>query len=123
MTTILMPIKPKYVDKILKGEKKYEYRKIKPNRNVNKMIIYSTSPVKKVVAEVEVKRVIEDTPNNLWNKTGKSAGANKESYDSYFKNKPKAIAYELGKVTIYNKPKTLNEIGIDYIPQSYTYLD
>ena len=54
MSKILIPIKPEYVDKILSGNKKYEYRKIKPKRKVDKMIIYSTYPIMKVVGEVEV---------------------------------------------------------------------
>ena len=56
MCTILMPINPQYVDEILAGRKKYEYRKIKAKKaNVDKMIIYSTSPIMKVVAEVDIK--------------------------------------------------------------------
>ena len=32
MCKILMPINPKYVDKILSGKKKYEYRKTKAKK-------------------------------------------------------------------------------------------
>ena len=51
MGKILLSIKPIYVNKILNGTKKYEYRKRKPKRNdIGKLIIYSTSPIKKVVS-------------------------------------------------------------------------
>ena len=40
----------------------------------------------------------------------------------YFKNKDIAFAYKLGKVIVYKQPKKLEDIGIDYYPQSYVYL-
>lgn len=49
MKSILLSINPQYVDKIMNGEKEYEYRKIKCKTKVDKMYIYSTIPIKKVV--------------------------------------------------------------------------
>ena len=124
MCKILMPIKPQYVDEILLGNKKYEYRKIKAKRkNIDKMIIYSTYPVMKVVAEVDIKEILEDEPQKLWNKTNRYSGIKKDFYDKYYGNKNTAVAYKLGKVKIYNNPKSLRDIGINYIPQSFVYLD
>lgn len=124
MCTILMPINPQYVDEILAGRKKYEYRKIKAKKvNVDKMIIYSTSPIMKVVAEVDIKEILEEEPEKLWEMTKSESGITKSFYNKYYKNKNIAVAYKLGKIKIYNEPKNLNEIGINYVPQSFVYLD
>lgn len=124
MSTILMPINPKYVNEILTGRKKYEYRKIKPKRkNIDKMIIYSTVPVMKVVAEVEVKGILEEEKEKLWSMTKNESGITKDFYNKYYKNKNIAIAYKLGNVKIYDNPKKLDDIGINYVPQSFIYLD
>jgi len=124
MCRILMPINPEYVDEILAGRKKYEYRKIKAKRkNIDKMIIYSTSPIMKVVAEVDIKGILEETPDILWEMTKNESGITKEFYYKYYKNKELAIAYKLGTIKIYDKPKELNDIGINYVPQSFVYLD
>lgn len=124
MCSILMPIKPEYVDEILAGRKKYEYRKIKAKRgNIDKMIIYSTSPIMKVVAEVDIKGILEEEPEKLWEMTKKYSGITKDFYIKYYKNSNKAIAYKLGTVKIYNEQKNLNDIGINYVPQSFVYLD
>ncbi len=123
MCTILLPIKPEYAKKIVNKTKIYEYRKSKCKKNVDKIVIYCTSPVKKIIAEVEVKSIISNTPIKLWNDTKEFSGISKSKYMKYFENKDTAFAYELGNVILYDIPKTLNDIGINYYPQSYIYLD
>ena len=54
MAKVLMSIKPEFVDAILTGKKKYEYRKVKCKQPIDRIVIYSTSPIMKIVAEVEV---------------------------------------------------------------------
>lgn len=124
MCKILMPINPEYVDEILSGNKKYEYRKIKAKRkNIDKMVIYSTSPIMRVVAEVDVEGIIEASPEKLWEQTKEYSGITKDFYSKYYKNKENAIAYKLGSIKVYDKPKKLCDIGINYVPQSFIYLD
>lgn len=124
MCRILMSINPKYVDEILAGRKKYEYRRIKAKKkNVDKIIVYCTSPIKKVVAEIDVVGVIVDKPDDLWNNTKNYAGISKVKYDEYFKNKDIAVAYKLGSVLKYDIPKDLDEFGIKFTPQSFIYID
>ena len=124
MCNILMSIKPQYVEKILSGNKKYEYRKNRAKRNdIDKMIIYSTAPVMKVVAEVDIEEIIESTPDILWKKTKLESGITEEFFYKYYKNKTTAVVYKLGNIKIYDKPKSLNDIGVKYVPQSFIYLD
>ena len=124
MCKVLMSIKPKYVDEILSGKKKYEYRKIKAKRpNIDKIIIYCTAPVMRVVAEVEVLEIIENNPEIVWKKTKSHAGISKKKYDEYFENKDIAFAYKLGNIIKYDQPRELKEIGVNYTPQSFIYID
>lgn len=120
---VLMPIKPKYANQILDGAKKFEYRKSKIRKNnVHSIIIYATAPVKKVIGEVEILDIIEDTPENIWNQTHEHSGMTKEDYDKYFKDKDIAVAYVLGKAKRYTKEKSLAKFDICYYPQSYVYV-
>ena len=124
MRTILMPIKPIYVNEILNGNKKYEYRKIKAKKdNIDKMIIYATSPIKKVVGEATIINILEDTPENIWEKTQKYSGIEKEFFDIYYKNRNVAIAYQLENIIKYEKTLDLKELGINYYPQTFIYLE
>lgn len=124
MCKILISIKPEYVNEILSGRKKYEYRKVKAKKdNVDKMIIYATAPIMKVVAEIEILKILEDTPDLIWENTKEYSGINKSFYDKYYENQNIAIAYQLGKIEKYNKPKELSDLGISYSPQSFIYID
>ena len=77
----------------------------------------------KVVAEVDVEEIIEETPEKMWELTKNYSGITEDFYYKYYKNKKSAIAYKLGNVKKYKEPKNLSEIGIDFIPQSFVYLD
>lgn len=122
MCTILLPIKPEYVEKIINKSKRYEYRRKIGKKEVDKIIIYCTYPIKMVIAEVEVKKVLTDTPDNIWEKTKNYSGISKEKYSKYFCDKNKAFAYQLGKVLVYSNPKSLEDFNIYYPPQSFVYL-
>lgn len=50
---------------------------MKCKRKIDKIIIYSTHPVMKVVGEAEVERIIEDSPKEVWKQTKQKAGIKK----------------------------------------------
>lgn len=123
MCTILLSIKPEYVEKILEGSKLYEFRRNIARRTVDRILIYSSSPQQKVVGEVEVDKVLFNTPDKLWRITRASAGISKRKYDEYFDGKDGAYAYKLGQVSVFTDPKPLSDFDIKVPPQSFVYLN
>lgn len=123
MKKILISIKPEYVEKILDGSKKFEFRTKAAKQDIKGLIIYSTFPTKKVVAEVEIEEVLEMNPEDLWEKTKKYAGIDKVNYDVYFKNRKVAYAYKLGRIKKFNEPRDLNYYGLQFAPQSFVYIN
>lgn len=123
MCTILLPIKPKYSNKILDGSKKFEFRKNIPTRKVDKIIIYSSYPEKNIVGEVEVLGIISEDISKLWEKTKKFSGISKKDFMLYYADKDKGFAYILGDVKKYKESINLNNIGVKYSPQSFIYAD
>ena len=122
MTTILLSIKPQFVEKILSGEKCFEFRKYIPNKTVNKILIYSSYPVCAVVGEAEVLDTISAKPKLLWDMTKNQSGVDLEFFFKYFANKDKACAYKLGKITKYPIAKQLSDFGVKCAPQSFVYI-
>ena len=121
MSKILLSIKPEYVERILDGTKQYEFRK-RLAKDVTKIVIYSTSPVKKVVAEVEVIGTIECAEQKLWNLTHEYAGIDKKKFHEYFCDCKNACAYVLGNVKKFERPKSLEAYGLSLAPQSFIYI-
>ncbi len=122
MKKIILSINPQHVEKIINGVKKFEYRTRVAKEDINAILVYCTYPTKKVVAEVKIKSILWDTPDNLWKRTKQYSGIDKKFYDKYFNGHAIAYAYELGEVTIYVNPKELIEFGCKYAPQSFIYV-
>ena len=116
-------INPNHVENILNGSKLYEFRKKVCKRKVDKIIIYSTTPVMKVVGEAEIEEVLIDAPEIIWKKTQKKSGIDKLFFDRYYENREQAVAYKLRNVRKYTKPRDLKEYGVLSAPQSFQYVD
>ena len=123
MCKILLSINPRHVEHILEGSKKYEFRKVRCRKDVDKILIYATAPQKKVVAEADIEDIIIDVPNAVWEKTNDFAGITYSFFESYYKGKSIAIAYKLRNVITFDKPLSLNDLGITNAPQSFIYLN
>ena len=123
MKAILLSIKPEYVDRILAGTKKYEYRKRLARSDSSVLLVYSTSPVMKVVAKVEILGTICATPSTLWEQTKSNAVISRKKYREYFHGCKTAYAYKLGKVEIFDPPRDLLDYNITLAPQSFSYVD
>ena len=121
MKTIIISINPKYVREIIDGSKRYEYRTKVAKKDIDRLIIYATSPIKKVIGEAEILDVLALSPDDLWEETKEFSGITKDFFDNYFKNRKIAYAYKLGKIKVYDEPKELSEFGLKSAPQSFAY--
>ena len=122
MCKILISINPEHVINIFNGSKKYEYRKIRCKENVDKLIIYCTNPVKKIVGEANVEAILVDSLQTIWEQTKNETGINLEFFNEYYKGKNKAIAYKLDNIKKYDKPLDLSYMGVKNAPQSFIYV-
>ena len=120
---ILMSVKPSFVKEILKGYKKYEYRIRIPQYEFHSFIMYAISPIKKAVAEVEVLEVLTMDALSLWELTKEDSGMSRKAFFKYFEGIKDCHAFKLGKITLFDKPKSLEDYGLKYAPQSFTYID
>lgn len=122
MSDVLISIKPKYVEKILSRQKLFEFRTKVCKKKIERLYIYSSYPVKKVVGYAIVSKIICDTPENLWKQTADYAGISKIDYLYYFRNREMAFAYVLDEIKIFHTPKLLSDFGIKKPPQNFLYL-
>lgn len=122
MRGILLSIKPEFVEMIVCGKKRYEYRRRLCNQPIDCMYLYATTPVKKIVARVMVSEMLYGEKEWIWSQTKNFAGIDKCYFDSYFSGRMQAGAYHLGDVKVYEQPRELKDLGIPAAPQSFVYL-
>ena len=124
LTDAILSIKPIYADAIVDQVKKVEFRKKVFKKNVEKVFIYSSSPVKMIIGFFTIAEIIEDTPDNLWKKFNKVGGINKDDFFEYYNEAEVGFGLVIDKVVKF-------EEGVDPIefienftaPQSFIYLE
>lgn len=122
---VLLSIKPEFVEEIIDGRKKFEYRKnIFKRTDVSTVIVYATKPLGKVIGEFKIENIIKDHPSSIWEKTNKYSGITKQFFDEYFKNKEIGFAIQIKNFIKYDIPLELNNIdnNIKSAPQSFYYI-
>lgn len=125
---VLLSIKPQYVEQIRKGNKKYEFRKVLFNKEkidkIQKIYVYSTFPVKKIVASFKIRKIFEEKPIKLWEICKDDSGLKRDEFFAYFKDREKAFAIEINKVKFFDKPIDPYLTISDFSPpQSFYYLE
>ena len=121
----LLSIKPTYVDAIVKGHKQYEFRKsIFRKKQLETVYIYSTAPVKKIVASFRVGEIIEDHPIRLWDCLKEFAGLNHVEFFRYFEGRERGFAIEIVSLKLFKKPVNPRDFIPNFVPpQSFHYLN
>ena len=120
---VLLSIKPEFADKIFNGTKKFEFRRIIfKQRDIDKVIVYASSPVQRVIGEFSVEDILSGSVDDVWTLTNHLSGISEIYYRNYFFNKQIAYAIKIGRTLRYRRNRQLSEYNIDYPPQSYMYL-
>ena len=124
MKAIMISINPQYVEKILSGEKTYEYRKsMFHDRSVETLLIYETKPVCKVVAVCYIDNVLVMPKHDLWELTKLQSGITEDFFNKYYGDKEVAKAIKISNVVRYDSPKELSDYGLKNAPQGFVYVD
>ncbi len=119
---VVLSIKPEFANKIFDGEKKYEFRKsIFRNQEVKKIVVYSSSPVQKIIGEFEIDYILNEEPSALWRITSEHSGISKDRFFEYFQDKSCGYAIKIKNAKLYKAPKSIEELNL-HPPQSFCYL-
>ena len=123
--SILLSIKPKYANAIFKGDKKFEFRKkLFKKKDVRRVYVYSSSPVKKIIGYFEIKDILSATPAKLWHNCQQQAGITKGDFFDYFKDLDSGYALVVGNVYEFVHPLDPKGYIINFTPpQSFCYVE
>lgn len=130
MDKILISIKPMYMENIMLGKKTIELRKRvgKFFLPKNEIYMYSSTPVKALVAKAYIKKIDKMEITRLGNKKHEilqHACINEKEFDGYFSGVSFCYLIHLENINELKNPVPLKEMkrfGL-YPPQSFCYLN
>ena len=125
LTDVVMSIKPVFAEMILEGRKTVELRRRFPIAAAGALAwIYVTSPVKEMVASVELREILRLPVDEIRAEFGIRACIGHDGFDRYFEGLGYGFALILGGVRVLGRPVPLNELRgkFDFHPpQSFCY--
>lgn len=84
---MILSLKPQYAERVLNKTKRMELRRKFSKKWIgSNVLIYSSSPVRAIVAKVKIKSVIKDTPFSMWLKWSEDIDCDLKEYEHYTKN-------------------------------------
>lgn len=123
---VLLSVKPQYANLLVDGIKTVELRRRFPVdlKEGTRCLIYSTSPVQRVIGECKIKLVEKLPLKDLWSKTAQKAMIPWSDFSNYFGDLEYGYAVNMYGYIRYEKPKMLSAAaGPDTKPpQSFRYI-
>lgn len=127
MRRVLLSIKPEFVEKIFSNDKTVELRKRIPNLiEGDELLIYASAPVMAIVGAVEVTRVVQQAPDDLWRMVRAHAAVGRDFFAEYYQDHSTAYGIFLGRTQLYNRECSLPKLRKSWPgfvpPQNYRYI-
>jgi predicted transcriptional regulator len=120
---VLLSIKPEFAFKIFEGKKKFEYRKaIFKRSGINRVVVYASAPISKIIGEFEIADIIHDDLDQLWKSTCKYAGIDETYFNQYFAQHEKGYAIKIHRAKLYDTKLCIREHFGMTPPQSFAYI-
>lgn len=117
----ILSIKPQFVEEIVAGKKRFEFRKSVFKQPVEKVYVYASAPISRIIGEFQPVDVVTGEPADVWKETRKFSGITKKFFDEYYKGRKTAYA-----IVIQNFVKYEHQVNLPkgmHAPQSYCYVE
>ncbi|WP_414575394.1 ASCH domain-containing protein [Anabaena sp. CCY 9402-a] len=125
---LLLSIHQKYANMIFDGDKQVELRRVRPRhlKEGDLILVYVTSPEQALVGVLEVEKVIEKSPLDLWNIVGDKAGITYDCFQQYYRKCSIGYAIYFKSKFSFDSPIKLERLREEWSdfrpPQCYHYL-
>ena len=122
---ILVSVHPAFVQEILEGNKRVEFRRRWPRQLSGVVLIYSTAPAKSLAALVEIVEVARQSKTQLWELAKElGGGVTRQVLFDYMDGMSEGVALKLGRRMSFDKGLPPSKVfGASFRPpQSFRYL-
>ena len=120
----MLSIRPEFTDAIHSGSKRYEYRRKIFSYKSEEVLIYCTSPVKRIVSKFKIANILCMSVDELWEVTGEFGGIDERRFRNYFSGLECGYAIEIDELEIYAEPVDPRLVFEKFSPpQSFIYVN
>src|SRR5690349_15189721 len=82
---LLLSIRATLAVKVLHGEKRVEFRRVRPLLATgDEIVVYATSPISAIICKAVVEDVLADHPAVLWRRAGAQGGVSHDEVMKYY---------------------------------------
>ena len=121
--SILLSIKPRFARAILEGTKRFEFRRKGFANQPDRVAIYSTSPEQQIIGWFDVERVIEASPQDIWDECGHAGEISYDEFMAYYDGCVSGIAIEVRETHELRDPISPADLPEHVVaPQSFRFL-
>ncbi len=88
------------------------------------MLVYSSSPVKKIIGLFTIADIVEDSQQDLWARFREVGGIQEEEFFNYYKNREKGYSICIHSTNLFDEPVDPYQLISDFVPpQSFRYYE
>ena len=122
---VLLSIRPRFAEQILAGTKTVEFRRSWAADPVGLAVVYSSSPVQRLVCIVEIEGEVFAPPASVWTRCrARGPGLERKELMEYFAGKDRAYGVLLGSLALPKIPIRPTSLFRGFRPpQSFRYLN
>jgi predicted transcriptional regulator len=92
--------------------------------DVDKVYIYATKPICKIIGCFTIDTIITDTPSEVWSMTHEHGGITKQQFNGYFKCCNVAHAIKIKRLKRFDEPIDPKKVIKDFTaPQNFRYVE
>jgi predicted transcriptional regulator len=119
----LLAIHPGHASAILEGRKTVEFRKRRLAPEVQYVLLYATSPMRKVVGCFRIARLDEGSPTSIWQRHGDQGAIPRRLFRAYYCGAKTAVAIIVERAIAFDEPLLLVDLQeVPTPPQSFAYV-
>jgi len=124
---LLLSLHPVFAKQVFAGTKTVELRRTRPKVWEGMLVyVYVSAPVKELQGFFEVERVLECSPQQLWDAVGSESGITKDQFDAYYFGKSVAYGICVKNARTLDTPIGLCDLRASWLgfhpPQCYRYV-
>ena len=119
----LLAIKPRFAEAIMAGRKTVEFRKTRFSQPPRYIVLYTSTPIRQIVAYFEVAYIKELTPLGLWRRFRDAGAIGYREFCDCYARPTRGCAIVVATVWKLKRPVALEHVDAgDSAPQSFRYL-